>query len=192
MLTASILDPRLSSLDIVEKELDKREILRFQFLKDQLFEIFPCADTQSPPQQLEKHPPTSTSTKSKTKKKSLLTSLIQKHAYDSTTSSDVSQLSKDIDEEIHKYFLTVIPLDGIEHFDLLQFWKDHRSSLPKLAQLSKKILCIPATSVSSERAFSHAGLLITARRSSLGPSVINKTLFVHDNYAIIKAIRVAV
>lgn len=133
LLTASILDPRLSNLEIVEKELQKREISKFDFLKAQLIEIFPFGDTQSPTLQ----PDNSTSTTQKTKKKtpSLLTSLIQKHAYDSKKSSDASHFTKDIDEEIHKYFLTVIPLDGVEHFNLLQFWKDHNNSLPKLARL---------------------------------------------------------
>ncbi|KYQ53514.1 hypothetical protein ALC60_00040, partial [Trachymyrmex zeteki] len=46
----------------------------------------------------------------------------------------------------------------------------------------------PITSSASERAFSSAGLLITAKRSALKPSKSNKILFIHDNFKLIKDI----
>ena len=36
-------------------------------------------------------------------------------------------------------------------------------------------MCIPLTRTSSERAFSYAGILISVKRSSLGPWVVEKT-----------------
>jgi len=39
----------------------------------------------------------------------------------------------------------------------LAFWKSHEKLFPKLFLLSQKYLCIPATSVPSERLFSIAG-----------------------------------
>lgn len=73
-----------------------------------------------------------------------------------------------------------------DEFNVLSFWKDNKSSLPLLGELVKKYLCIPVTSTSSERAFSYAGILLSAKRSSLSPYVVEKTLFIHDNYDIVK------
>jgi DNA primase len=127
-----------------------------------------------------------TSARQQTKKKSstsTLTKLIQKHAYpgDDSNSEDAQ-----INEEIHKYLLTVIPEDAVEDFDVLKYWRDNQKSLPLLSHLPKKYLCIPVTSTTSERAFSHAGVLINAKRSSLGHNVVEKTLFIHDNYSLVK------
>ena len=40
---------------------------------------------------------------------------------------------------------------------------------------------IPATSAPSERIFSLAGAVVNARRSSLFPRVVDKTMFVYEN-----------
>jgi hypothetical protein len=45
----------------------------------------------------------------------------------------------------------------------LDFWKQHKMTLPELYKLQLKYLCIPATSVPSERIFSKAGLLTNNR-----------------------------
>lgn len=185
LLIAAVLDPRLSNLPILSKELDKLEMSKFQFLKSQMMTISSSLGLQST--QPEAQSPQTRSSNAK-KPPSLLSTLIEKHAYEINESSNLKQIDRVVDEEIHKYFLTVIPKGEVESFDILQFWKNHSATSPNLAELAKKILCIPATSVSSERAFSHAGILVNAKRSSLGPSVINKTLFLHDNYSIIKRI----
>jgi hypothetical protein len=65
--------------------------------------------------------------------------------------------------------------------DLLTWWKEHASTYPHLTQLLKKYLCIPATSVPSERAFSKAGELVSKKRSNLKPSNINTLLFLNNN-----------
>ncbi|KAH9374697.1 hypothetical protein HPB48_011003 [Haemaphysalis longicornis] len=51
--------------------------------------------------------------------------------------------------------------------ELCDFWREHEKEFPKLALLSKRILCIPATSSSSERNLSAAGYIMQARRTSL-------------------------
>ena len=51
--------------------------------------------------------------------------------------------------------------------DPLQWWSANKSMYKRLYVLATKYLCIPATSVPSERMFSKAGELISAKRSCL-------------------------
>ena len=48
-------------------------------------------------------------------------------------------------------------------------------------KLSKKFLCITATSVPSERLFSSAGNLIAEKRSRLMSDNIDKLIFLYEN-----------
>lgn len=65
--------------------------------------------------------------------------------------------------------------------DPLQWWKMHEAKCPLLAALAKKILCIPATSVASERFFSTAGDIVTNQRACLKPSHVDKLIFLKKN-----------
>lgn len=65
---------------------------------------------------------------------------------------------------------------------VLHWWKEHEKQLPLMAGVAKQILCTPATSTPSERAFSKAGSLITAKRSMLKPSKVDMMLFLNKNY----------
>ena len=47
--------------------------------------------------------------------------------------------------------------------------------------MAKKILCIPATSVPSERVFSVAGNIINEKHSRLKPDNVNKLIFLYEN-----------
>lgn len=44
--------------------------------------------------------------------------------------------------------------------DPLDWWRENRANFPRLAILAQKFLCVPATSVASERFFSAAGLIM--------------------------------
>lgn len=195
ILIGTLLDPRLQNLPRLDSELNKRNTTKFEFLKREILKIVPTSGTSksnstensvSPNfQQTSEDPQTSKCMKKKNET-SLLTELIKKHAYQSRENQDPTNLDSKVDQEIHKYFLTIIPEEEVDGFNILAFWKDHKSSLPLLGELVKKFLCIPVTSTSSERAFSYAGILISAKRSSLSPYVVEKTLFVHDNYELVK------
>lgn len=65
--------------------------------------------------------------------------------------------------------------------DPVTWWRDHSPLFPKLAEQAKKFLCIPATSVPSERLFSKAGELVSQRRNCLGDGNINSILFLNKN-----------
>lgn len=64
--------------------------------------------------------------------------------------------------------------------DPLHAWEDMKSVFPRLYNLAKKYLIIPATSVPSERLFSRAGAIITESRNRLTGSRLDKILFMSD------------
>ena len=63
----------------------------------------------------------------------------------------------------------------------LEWWKENSSKYPTLNKLALKYLCIPATSVPSERAFSIAGHVVNEKRASLLPETVNMMVFLADN-----------
>ena len=68
-----------------------------------------------------------------------------------------------------------------ENEDPLLWWKISKRQFPLLASVAKKILCIPATSVPSERAFSTAGHILSPQRNRLGVETLNMLCFLHHN-----------
>ena len=59
--------------------------------------------------------------------------------------------------------------------------------MPLLAKVAKEILCIPASSSSSERAFSMGGLICTKNRNRLSPSTIEDLATIKLNNAALKS-----
>ena len=60
-------------------------------------------------------------------------------------------------------------------------WQRLKHKFPVLACAARAILCIPATSVTCERTFSAAGMIVTKRRAKLAPEHVNELLFLHQN-----------
>ena len=77
-------------------------------------------------------------------------------------------------KEVAKYIALEPP---IEDQHPLQWWKDNQKRLPLLVKCARKYLCIPATSVPSERAFSLAGYIVNQRRACLLPENVNILVF---------------
>lgn len=50
------------------------------------------------------------------------------------------------------------------------WWQSRSVNFPILHDLAQRILCVPASSASSERLFSKAGLTLTAKRTRLTPA----------------------
>ena len=79
-----------------------------------------------------------------------------------------------VNDEISNYLAMPIAL---ENENPLDWWQARVAVFPKLSQLARKYLGIPASSVSSERLFSHANNLITAKRTRLDTKLVGKMLF---------------
>ncbi|KAG9272324.1 zinc finger BED domain-containing protein 1-like [Astyanax mexicanus] len=81
-------------------------------------------------------------------------------------------------EEVNRYReVKPIPLSE----NPLTWWRLHAGEYPLLARQAKRYLCIPGTSVPSERVFSTAGDIVTAQRSCLTPQHVDQLLFLQKN-----------
>ena len=65
--------------------------------------------------------------------------------------------------------------------DRLAWWKNHENEFPHLARCAKYILGIPASSATSERFFSAAGLTVSPLRASLQEDKVEEILQVRLN-----------
>lgn len=77
-------------------------------------------------------------------------------------------------DKVFKY-RSMAPLPLAE--SALDWWRSQETELPILANLAKSYLCIPATSVASERVFSTAGDIVSSQRSSLRPDCVDQLIF---------------
>jgi hypothetical protein len=70
-----------------------------------------------------------------------------------------------------------IPLSS----DPLAWWKQNQYKFPLLSNYAKTVLCIPATSVPSERVFSTAGDIVTGQRANIKSENVDMLLFLKKN-----------
>ena len=61
------------------------------------------------------------------------------------------------------------------------WWKERQEDFPLLSKSAKILLCIPATSIPSERMFSTAGDIITAQGAALSGENVDKLIFLKKN-----------
>lgn len=80
--------------------------------------------------------------------------------------------------EVRQY-IEQLPISRKE--DPLLYWKKHELTYPRLAKLAKRHLCIMATSTPSERVFSTAGQVVSAKRSRLTTKNVEKIIFMNKN-----------
>lgn len=107
------------------------------------------------------------------KKKTALEFLYKKH--DNSTSNIKNQWEAYFAEPQLKFDL-----------DPYEWWKFKKDKYPSIALLARRYLCIPATSVSSERCFSTAGNIVTKKRASLLPENVNLLVFLYQNRKLLK------
>ncbi|XP_071786524.1 E3 SUMO-protein ligase ZBED1-like [Asterias amurensis] len=159
----SFMDPRFKSLPFLEPE-------DWQGLKDQVIEkmteIAAAGATETDALPANALPP------KRTKFASLFADLYEQSEPTDTAPGALAT------EELRRYIADpIIPIDG----DPLSWWKINEPRFKLLGRMARKFLCIPATSVPSERLFSSAGNIVSAKRSCLLPSNVRYLTFLHDN-----------
>ena len=110
-------------------------------------------------------------------KKRKLTVFLKKTS-DSTT-TDLSFEEK-VKNEIDSY-LSSPALDIESDITPLLWWKEHASTFPSLAKLTRKLFSVCATICASERLFSTSGNVVTPARSCLNPDKVNMLVFLAKN-----------
>lgn len=171
---ATLLDPRFKTAYMKEERVEFIKMRAAAELMDMVAPESAQTPAPSPPaaeddQELP-HP------KKKTKKS--LGSYFKKlpAAGQGTTHSHTSRASVEL--ELSMYLQAPGP---DSEADPLEWWKQHELNFPLVARLAKKYLCIPATSSSSERAFSASGNIITCKRSCLKPDTVEQLVFLALN-----------
>ena len=152
---ATFLDPAFKSLIFVpEKSNDQRKFKDDiicdidKWIKEFIPGRLPSPEYQSPPA-----------------KKSRVSDLFADFEDPQPGTSSASPL-KDFDAELKAYRCSNIRSpDG----NPLTFWKGQAGTFPQLAKVARKVFVAQGHSAQSERDFSAAGNIITAKRSLLGP-----------------------
>ena len=168
---ACFLDPRFKSLSFL---LEAERNFIISMVEDEVAEIRQAAaasedsiesiSTERGPQ--------------KKKSKKGLFSLLEDLMDLSSVTSDVPQEAAK--KEVHQY-LSLDASASNNPVDPMKWWKTYCVQLPFLSLLARKYLCIPATSVPSERAFSVSGNIITSKRSCLHPENAEMLSFLAHN-----------
>jgi len=79
-------------------------------------------------------------------------------------------------------YLNTLPKMADPDGDVLAYWKTHSDTVPDLARFARSVLCIPASSASSERMFSLAGRTITDQRTSISSARAEQLIYIHQNF----------
>ena len=69
----------------------------------------------------------------------------------------------------------------------MKWWKYNKDKFPLMSKAVRAIYCIPASSSSSERAFSVGGLICSQRRGKLSPKKIEELAIIKLNHSAVKS-----
>ena len=73
--------------------------------------------------------------------------------------------------------------------DALKWWRAEAPNYPNLARLTRRVLCVPATSAPSERLFSVAGLTVSKKRSRLSDNAVTLLVFLRSAWKAVESWR---
>lgn len=109
-------------------------------------------------------------------KKSAMRELFGENFADKATTKKTFETT--VEEEVAFYQAAAgIPVDG----DPLEWWRKNECNYPHIARMARRYLAVPATSVPSERVFSAAGDIVSAKRSTLSPENADILIFLKKN-----------
>ena len=90
----------------------------------------------------------------------------------------------DAEAELSQYLASAQGCD-----DVLKFWVHHKDKYPRLFQLSRQILCAPASTAGVERLFSVAGFLLDNRALNINDDYFEARLFTKANRDLIPVVK---
>ncbi|XP_056097499.1 E3 SUMO-protein ligase ZBED1 [Rhinichthys klamathensis goyatoka] len=178
---ASLLDPRFKTQYIASDKIEGIQARAVSELESLLTAQYQAASVQQCTSASTSQSPDAEQTPHKKVKKSLASFL--KTSGGASASAAVSgstsfSLKEAIEGELKGY--VSIP-NAESEVNPLEWWKVHEANFPRVSQLAKKYLCIPATSAPSERAFSTGGNIVTCQRATLKPDKVNQLVFLSKN-----------
>ena len=68
--------------------------------------------------------------------------------------------------------------------DVTEWWRQKEFVFPILSKLARKYLCVPASSVPSERIFSTAGNIVNKKRACLSSENVDMLVFLNKNHGL--------
>ena len=166
---ACFLDPRFKSLSFLPEA--ERRFIR-SLVEEEAVELRQAGSENASESSITESGP-----QKKNPKKGLYSSLEDLMDLPSVTSDNPQEAVK---KETQQY-LSLDATSSDNPIDPVKWWKTYSVQLPFLSSLARKYLCIPATSVSSERAFSVSGNIITSKRSCLHPENTEMLTFLASN-----------
>lgn len=119
----------------------------------------------------------SSSTSTTKRKEKSLSGLLQRIT--STKQNRATSENETVREKVQSEVMSLPTINT--DADPLACWKTHAEEMPLLANVARKYLCIPATSVPSERVFSTSGHILSPQRARLSPENLNMQTFLHHN-----------
>jgi hAT family C-terminal dimerisation region len=157
-LLPSILDPRLKDLSFVtvKQRFDTEEYLSDKYNQEKALKLLSSSSSISDSTQEEEN---------------------NSQKYDSIFASFKSLTTEEVNEVIDYLALKKINFES----DPLVWWHGQEKNFPILSGFAKKNLAVYACSTSSERLFSDAGNLLTAKRTRMSPKLFKKIMFLKRN-----------
>lgn len=177
MICAAILDPSVQNSVAITEYLDEKGVTREDVVKayarDNNICIDECDEVDNTCEIPEAEPPLKMHVMG-----NLKAYLLKRHAVVKNAPA------RSIASEIRKF--REVEIDVNNEPPILNFWKMNEEKFPLLSKIAKVIFGQPVSTAKSETSFSTAGAVITAKRSRLDPMKVEKILFIHDNYNLMK------
>ncbi|KAG1960983.1 zinc finger BED domain-containing protein 1-like [Pimephales promelas] len=178
---ASLLDPRFKTQYIASDKIEAIQARAVSELESLLTVQYPAASVQQCTSASTSESPDAEQTPHKKVKKSLA-SFLKASGVASASAAVSGSTSFSLKEAIEGELKGYVSIPNAEsEMNPLEWWKAHEANFPRVSQLAKKYLCIPATSAPSERAFSTGGNIVTCQRATLKPDKVNQLVFLSKN-----------